>query len=53
MTPKQKNTYILDIMAIEIFHLPFWKEVKGIIITTILILIGTTLRILEKVWNQY
>ena len=39
MTPKQKSSYILDIKNIEIFYLPFWKEVKQIIITTILILI--------------
>ena len=48
MTPKQKNSYILDIRNIEIFYLPFWKEVKQIIITTILILDGTTLKILGK-----
>ena len=48
MIPKQKNTYILDIKNIEIFYLPFWKEVKQIIIFTILILIGTILKILEK-----
>ena len=53
MTPKQKNTYILDINAIEIFYLHFWKEIEQIIITTILILIGITLAILVKVQNQY
>ena len=48
MTPKQKNSYILDIKNIDIFYLPFWKEVKQIIITTILILIGTVLKILGR-----
>ena len=49
MTPKQKNTYILDIKNTEIFYAPFWKKVKQIIVTTILILIGTKLKILGKV----
>ena len=48
MTPKQKNTYILDIKNIEIFYLPFWKEVKQIITISILVLIGTILKILGK-----
>ena len=30
MILKQKNTLILDIKNIEIFYLPFWKEVKQI-----------------------
>ena len=48
MIPKQKKTYILDIKNIEISYLPFCKEVKQIIIITILILIGTILKILGK-----
>ena len=36
MIPKQKKHYILDIKNIEIYELPFWKEVKQIIIITIL-----------------
>ena len=35
MISKQKNTYTVDIKTIEIFYLPFWKEVKRIIITNI------------------
>ena len=46
--PKQESTYILDIKNIEIFYLPFWKELKQIIIITILILIGTILKIPGK-----
>ena len=48
MIPRQNNTYILDIKNIEIFYLPFWKEVKQIIIITILILFGTILKMLAK-----
>ena len=48
MTLKQKNTYILDIKNIEIFYLLFRKEVKQIIIVTILILIVTMLQLLGK-----
>ena len=46
--PKQESTYILDIKNIEIFYLPFWKEVKQIITISILVLIGTILKILGK-----
>ena len=49
MTAKENKTYILDIKTIEIFYLSFWKEVIRIIITTILKLIGTTLKILGNV----
>ena len=45
---RKKNTYILDKKNIEIFYLPFWKELKRIIIITILILIGIILKILGK-----
>ena len=46
MIPKQKNTDILE--NIEIFYISFWKEVKQIIIITILILIRAILKILGK-----
>ena len=45
---RKKNTYILDKKNIEIFYLPFWKELKRIIRITILILIGIILKILGK-----
>ena len=48
MIPKQSNNYIQNIKNIEIFYLPFWKEVKQIIVITILILTGTILKILGK-----
>ena len=48
MTSKQKNICILHIKNIEIFYLPFRKEVKHIIVTTILILIETTLKAFRK-----
>ena len=48
MILKQKNTYMLDIKNIEIFYLPFWNEVKQIIIITVLMLIGTISKITGK-----
>ena len=48
MTPKQKNSYILDIKNNRNLLSTLLKRSKTIIITTILTLIGTTLKILGK-----